>query len=56
MDRNPSKMYSAFDDNFLKCKANSIQEQERTNMENNLEAWCERLLEMNFEVGLNAVD
>ena len=41
---------------FLKCKANSIQEQERTNMENNLEAWCERLLEMNFEVGFNAVE
>lgn len=26
------------------------QEQERTAMENNIEAWCERLLELNYEV------
>jgi hypothetical protein len=41
---------------ILRCKANSIQEQERTNMENNLEGWCERLLEMNFEVGFNEAE
>jgi len=27
-----------------------LQDQERVAIENNLEAWCERLLELNFEV------
>lgn len=28
----------------------SVQEQERTNMESNIEAWCDGLMEISFEV------
>jgi hypothetical protein len=35
---------------MLGMEINLTQEQERIAMENNLEAWCERLLEMQFEV------
>jgi len=31
-------------------ETNTYQEQERVDTENSLEAWCERLLEVNFEV------
>jgi hypothetical protein len=33
------------------AEANFSQEQEMKTLENNFEAWCDRLLETNFEVG-----
>lgn len=37
----------------LLSHADCAQEEERTNMENNLEGWCERLLAVNFEASFH---
>ena len=53
MDQSLNKMYTPIVFPMrLKMHSDISQEQERNNIENNIETWCERLLEMNFEVPL----
>ena len=49
MAQSLNKMYTYILDTWS-SNADIPKEQERNNMEDNLESWCERLLETNFEV------